>query len=59
MSRYDIGLTEERGKQLEEIAAKQGVTVDDVVRGLVNDYLLNSNCITRFAAKKGRKGRVV
>lgn len=60
MRKYTIALSDERIEELEKLAEKQGVTVDDLVHDMVNRYMLNSHSVTRFAvnaAKKWPKGR--
>lgn len=55
MKSFSLALSQDKCSQLEAIAKDRGQTIEELVSSIVNQHLLNSNKITRFAAKRGPK----
>lgn len=50
---YELDLSEEEVEKIRGLAMEQGIPEDECIRDIVNQFLLKSNSITRFVAKKG------
>lgn len=53
--RFDLDLSQEVVDGVKELAQELGVTEDELIREIINQFLMNSNRITRFVSKLGPK----
>lgn len=52
---YEPDLSQSAIDEIKRIAQEKGITEDEAVKNIVQDFLLRSSQVTRFAAKKGPK----